>query len=115
MDLHASDGRLGRVEQCYFDDQSWVLRFLIVRAGSWLAGRRVLLPPWSVKSVDWPHRQFTLSLTRDELRNLPPMHDVAPVSKERELEYLRYFNQPSGWSYGFGVAVALWELEPAAR
>jgi hypothetical protein len=115
MDLYASDRRLGRVEQCYFDDQTWALRFLIVRAGSWLAGRRVLLPPWSVKSVDWPRRHLTVSLTSDQLRNLPPMHDVAPVSHEREREYLRYFDQPSDWTYGFGVAVALWELEPAAR
>jgi hypothetical protein len=35
--LAASDGQIGRVKDFYFDDQNWVVRYLVADTGSWLA------------------------------------------------------------------------------
>ena len=40
-----SDGRLGTVSDFLFDDATWLVRWLVVDTGSWLPGRKVLLPP----------------------------------------------------------------------
>ena len=40
--LGASDGEIGHVKDFYFDDQNWVVRYLVADTGSWLAGRQVL-------------------------------------------------------------------------
>ena len=41
----ATDGSLGRVDDLYFDDRNWAVRYLAVDAGDWLPGHRVLVSP----------------------------------------------------------------------
>jgi sporulation protein YlmC with PRC-barrel domain len=43
--IAASDGRIGTVSDFLFDDDSWLVRWLVVDTGKWLSGRKVLLPP----------------------------------------------------------------------
>lgn len=43
--LVATDGKIGHVKDFYFDDESWIVRYLVVDTGSWLSGRQVLLSP----------------------------------------------------------------------
>ena len=43
--LGASDGDLGHVKDFYFDDQNWVVRYVVADTGNWLPGRQVLLSP----------------------------------------------------------------------
>ena len=41
--LGATDGIIGRVRDFYFDDESWVIRCLVVNAGAGQAQRTVLI------------------------------------------------------------------------
>lgn len=50
--IGAADGEIGRVEDVYFDDEKWTVRYLIVDTGTWLSGRNVLVSPMSVRQVD---------------------------------------------------------------
>jgi len=43
--LTASDGDIGHVEDFYFDDKTWAVRYLVANTGTWLAGRQVLISP----------------------------------------------------------------------
>jgi hypothetical protein len=38
--IEATDGVIGTVEQFYFDDDQWVVRYLVVRTGTWLSNRK---------------------------------------------------------------------------
>ena len=51
--IHATDGEIGKVEDVYFDDNQWTIRYIVVRTGSWLFGREVLLSPIVLEQVDW--------------------------------------------------------------
>jgi uncharacterized protein YrrD len=65
--IAATDGQLGRVKDIYFDDQQWTIRYFEVDTGGWLTGRRVLLSPISVTSIDWVHETIHVSLTKHEV------------------------------------------------
>ena len=41
--IGAIDGDIGTVTDCYFDDASFTVRFVVVETGGWLAGRRAPL------------------------------------------------------------------------
>ena len=41
--IRATDGDIGHVEQLYFDDQTWTIKYVVVDLGNWLSGRRVLI------------------------------------------------------------------------
>ncbi|MGD1095103.1 MAG: PRC-barrel domain-containing protein, partial [Bryobacteraceae bacterium] len=45
--VQATDGELGTVDQFYFDDETWAIRYLTVETGGWLGGRQVLISPFS--------------------------------------------------------------------
>ena len=44
-EIRATDGPIGHVEDFYFDDAAWVIRYLVVDTGTWLSGRKVLISP----------------------------------------------------------------------
>lgn len=52
----ARDGRVGSLEDVYFDDERWAVRYFVVDTGNWLPGRQVLISP-------------ALNLTREQVRN----------------------------------------------
>jgi hypothetical protein len=48
--LAATDGSIGEVQDCYFDDVHWTVRYLVVDMGGWLSGRKVLISPLTAPS-----------------------------------------------------------------
>ena len=46
--IRATDGVIGKVEDMYFDDEAWAIRYLVVDAGNWLSGRKVLISPVAI-------------------------------------------------------------------
>ena len=49
----ALDGDIGTVEQAYFDDEVWGIRYLVVDVGNWIGERKVLISPYSIKKSAW--------------------------------------------------------------
>jgi len=67
LKLRATDGEIGNVDQFYFDDETWTIRYLVVNAGSWLVGRMVLISPISLGKVDWSAGHLEVTLTRKQV------------------------------------------------
>jgi hypothetical protein len=44
-EIWATDGEIGRLEGLIMDEASWHLGYLDVKAGDWLHGRTMLIPP----------------------------------------------------------------------
>src|ERR1039458_279431 len=95
--IRATDGELGTVEQFYFDDETWAIRYLIVETGGWLGGRRVLISPFSVIQTDWEARQLDVALTKQQVENSPEIDMHQPVSRQHEAAYLGYYGYPCYW------------------
>ena len=47
--LENGERNVGAVDDLFFNDESWVVRYLVVSTDGWLGGRRVLLPPTAVE------------------------------------------------------------------
>lgn len=97
LTVRTTDGEIGSVEQFYFDDETWALRYLIVDTGGWLGGRRVLISPISVISADWQARRLDVALTKSQVENSPDINTQLPVSRQNEAEYMGYYGYPYYW------------------
>ena len=95
--IHATDGELGTVDDFYFDDETWAIRYLTVETGGWLGGRQVLISPISVVRADWQARRLDVALTRKQVRNSPDIDTHLPVSRQHEAAYLGYYGYPYYW------------------
>ncbi len=98
--IHASDGDIGHVRDVYFDDQTWVVRYLAVDTGGWLTGRSVLISPISVTGMDPTNRVLTLSTTRQQVQDSPDIDTDKPISRQHERSLLGYYNYPYYWGLG---------------
>ncbi|MEO8037356.1 MAG: PRC-barrel domain-containing protein [Betaproteobacteria bacterium] len=100
--IGATDGNVGQVKDFYFDDQAWVIRYLVVDTGSWLSSRKVLISPISLKSPDWAARTLPAAITREQVKNSPDYDSEKPVSRQHEMQYLGYYGYPYYWG-GIGM------------
>jgi uncharacterized protein YrrD len=98
--LAASDGEVGHIQDFYFNDQQWAVRYVIVDTGSWLPGRQVLLSPHAFRNLDQKEDCLQVILTRQQIENSPPIDSHKPVSRQFEEEYYRYYGWPSYWDGG---------------
>ena len=95
----ATDGQVGTVRDVYFDDERWVVRYLVVETGSWLSARRVLISPYAVRFIDWQTRAVVVNLTRDQVQKSPHIDTDKPVSRQQEDEFNRHYGYPQYWPY----------------
>ena len=91
------DGRIGRVEDLYFDDRAWTVRFLVVATGDWLDGRKVLISPIAVGDPDATGRVLPAAITREQVRRSPDIDSRKPVSRQHEVEQYAYYGYPYYW------------------
>ncbi len=94
----ARDGAMGRVDTFLFDEEQWVVRYLVVRHGPPLLRRHSLL---SVASVRGPagadDSGITVDLTRKEVKHAPSADLARPVSRRKEEQFHRYYKIPVYW------------------
>jgi len=98
LPVEATDGEVGKVKDIYFDDHRWTTRYLVVDTGRWLGGRRVLISPIAVKSIDWEKSVAQVELTQQQVRASPNIDTDKPVSRQHERDFFNYYGYPYYWS-----------------
>jgi uncharacterized protein YrrD len=101
--LRATDGDIGTVKDFCFDDDRWVVRYLVVETGTWLASRKVLISPVSLGLLNHDDRVVAVKISREQVRRSPDIDTDKPVSRQHELDYLGYYGYPAYWD-----SVGIW-------
>lgn len=94
----ARDGRIGSVDDVYFDDERWAVRYLVVDTGGWLPGKRVLISPASVQPELSSGGNLRLGLIREQVERAPDAESDRPVSRQYEMAHAAHFGYPYYWS-----------------
>jgi len=100
--IEATDGDVGHVRDVTFDDRAWVIRYLVVDAGTWLGNRQVLVSPVGVSAINWREQTIPVSITRKQVEASPLFDSLKPLSRQHEIEYLGHYQFPFYWG-GTGI------------
>ena len=95
--IQATDGKIGTMDQFYFDDETWAIRYLTVETSGWLGDRQVLISPISVVHTDWQAKRVDVALTKKQVESSPDIDTHKPVSRQHETAYLGYYGYPFYW------------------
>jgi uncharacterized protein YrrD len=95
--LHGRDGEMGKVEQFYFDDKHWVIRYLIANTGDWLTDKEVLISPYALGDISTERQDIAVNLTRKQIEGSPSLETDKPVSRQFEEDYYAYYGWPLYW------------------
>ena len=96
--IQAKDGEIGKVDEFFFDDHTWTIRYLVADTGTWLIDNRVLISPASIGKPDWNKKIFPVNLTKEQVENSPKSRNDKPVSRQHEVDLAYYYNWPSYWT-----------------
>jgi len=99
--MEARDGDGGRVDDVYFDDESWAVRYLVLKTDDWLSGRKVLIAPLALMEDGGKIGVFRVNLTQDHIRNSPDIDTDKPVSRQQEIELYGHYSWKKYWESGF--------------
>ncbi|MBF0408087.1 MAG: PRC-barrel domain-containing protein [Candidatus Riflebacteria bacterium] len=96
--LNSRDGEIGAAREFFFDDQNWVIRYLVADTGNWLTGRQVLISPYALTAVSKEKQQITVDLTKKQIETSPALETDKPVSRQFEDAYYAFYGWPMYWT-----------------
>jgi hypothetical protein len=98
--IQAADGDIGKVEDFYFDDHQWIIRYLVDNTGTFL-GRSVLISPISLGEPQWATKTFPVRMSIEQIKESPDAGAAKPVSRQKEIELVSYYEWPAYWGGAF--------------
>ena len=92
FDVEATDGRIGTVDEASTEASgSW----LVVDAGSWLTGKRRLVPAGTISGVDLDGRLVMVNMTKEQIKAAPD-YDKDTWDDDTRVEHADYYVPYSG-------------------
>ena len=95
--LRSIDGDLGKIDDLYFDDRFWAVRYLVIETGGLLDQRHVLISPRAVLAVDIHSDTIATKLSKAEIAASPAPDEHAPVSRQFEIAYNEFYEYSPYW------------------
>lgn len=96
--IAGTDGDVGHVEDFIFDDEAWVVRYLLVDTRNWWpGGKHVLLSTDWVERVDWTDSRVQTGLTQEQIKNSPEYAGDQAVDRDYEKRLHEHYRRPGYW------------------
>ena len=70
----------------------------MIETRRWLLGRRVLIAPKWIDTVDWAGHFIQVDLTAAQIRNSPEYDPSKPVNRTYEAMLYDYYGRPDYWT-----------------
>jgi sporulation protein YlmC with PRC-barrel domain len=99
-EIRATDGDLGKMDEIYFDDETWTARYIVVETGNWLSNRKVLISPVAFGKLQSESRSVVVNLTTAQVSGSPDIDTQRPIYRQHEVELNKYYQLP--WRGGYG-------------
>jgi uncharacterized protein YrrD len=101
--IQAVDGEIGKVDEFFFDDHTWTVRYMVVDTGPWILGRKVLISPLALMVPDWTSKTMPVMLTRKQVKESPDIEFDQPVSLQQEIVLRKHYDWPTYWTQPTGM------------
>ncbi|MDN4502876.1 PRC-barrel domain containing protein [Alteromonadaceae bacterium BrNp21-10] len=97
--IQATDGDVGHVKDVYFDDEFWIIRFVVADTHPWMPlSEQVLISPIAIKEYDADEGELNVSLEKEMVRDCPKIEEHETVSRDFEKAYFDYFGFGYYWT-----------------
>lgn len=97
LKVEGKDDELGKIKDFYFDQDYFILRYLVVDTGSWLKSRKTLISTAALENIDYQTKKLRVNLNTEALKDAPSLKKNKPVSQIKEQNLAEYFNWPMYW------------------
>ena len=96
--IETTDGDLGHLEDFIFDDQNWMIRYLLIETTNWWPGKKVLISPEWVKDMVETDSRVYVDLTQEHIRTSPEYDETTVLDRDYESRLYHHYGRPRYWS-----------------
>jgi len=79
--IHANDGEIGHLCDFIFDDQTWLIAYLVVDTDNWIFGKKVLIAVNYIDKVDWSKSEVFVDLSIKEIKDCREFEDTEYIQR----------------------------------
>lgn len=95
--LVAEDGEVGLVDDFIIDDKTWSIEYLVISAGHWWSGRKVLIAPRWIESINWLESKVFVRLSRAVIKESPEFTSESLITRAYETRLHRHYRRQGYW------------------
>jgi hypothetical protein len=95
--LIATDGEVGKCDDFLFEEQPWIVRYMVADIGGFIHRHKVLIPFIELEKPDRSAQLFHLDLTKEQIEKCPLLSEGESASQQYERISHLYFGWPSHW------------------
>lgn len=92
--IAAVDGLIGHVVDYLIDTDRWRIRYLVIDTRNWWPGRKVLIAPDWIRSLNWNEASVVVDLTRARIRGGPTYDPATRLTVEMTDELHDHHGRP---------------------
>jgi len=92
------DGDLGKVSDFYFDQERFILRYLVIDTGHWLQHELTLISTEDFEDIHYKDKIIEVNMNKEELESGPSLEKNKPISKIMEEKVVHHYDWPLYWS-----------------
>jgi len=96
--IQAMDGEIGHVEDFIIDDETWAIRYLVVDTKNWWPGKKVLVSPQWIESLNWEERKVFVNLSREAIKQCPEYTEESLLTRDFEALLHQHYQREGYWS-----------------
>jgi len=96
--LKCTDGEIGEVDEFYFDDRFWTIRYLVASTGQDSLKKQVLISPYALREITREEKNIYVKLTKKQAEEAPSPDTDKPVTLQFEEDYYHFFGWPVYWN-----------------
>ena len=89
--IEATDGEIGHVDGFLVEADNWRIRYIIISTRNWWPGKKILISPRSVTTIDWPSSLVHLNLSREKIQGGPHYDPAIAVDDTYNEAFLTYY------------------------
>ena len=105
LDLYAQEEKIGSVDDVLVDDEGQ-FRYLILKTGGWLSGKKVMFPIGRARIDNESSRVYADHLTKEQVQALPEFTDDLRVDYDHEERVRDVYRSPAANGVGYAGAVS---------
>ena len=96
--IETDDVRFGHVEDFLIEDDTWLVRYLIIDTQNWLPGsKKVVVALHWIKSIDWDNSKVHVELEKGKIENSPEFDYSQPLDRDFEKKLHKFYDKPKYW------------------
>lgn len=95
--IKGTDGKIGHVEDFIVEEDSWIIRYMVVDLRNFLPGKKVLIAPEWIDNINWATKELEVWLDVDSIKNVPKYDPSLPIDRRYEEKLYNYFEVPTYW------------------